>query len=163
MFARSKLLGLSFATVLSCLAAAGGDVQASDDARQGKSATRTTLTVEITELRNNKGRVAVALFDSEDAFPEQERALRGKLAKIANKRAQVSFSGLKPGTYAIAVLHDENENDEMDFNFVGMPLEGYGFSNDASAMFGPPSFEAASFEVGARSGKKRIKTRYFSL
>ena len=68
---------------------------------------------------------------------------------------------VRPGIYAVAVLHDENENDEMDFNFLGMPLEGYGFSNDAAAMFGPPSFEAAAFKLSPRASYIPIKIRYF--
>jgi uncharacterized protein (DUF2141 family) len=61
------------------------------------------------------------------------------------------------------VLHDENENSKMDFNFLGMPLEGYGFSNDASGTFGPPSFEDAAFRLKARPSAVSIKARYFSL
>jgi uncharacterized protein (DUF2141 family) len=75
----------------------------------------------------------------------------------------VSFGSLRPGTYAVAVLHDENENGKMDFNFLGMPLEGYGFSNDASALFGPPSFANAAFRLLPRSSALTISARYFSL
>ena len=63
--------------------------------------------------------------------------------------------------YAVAVLHDENDNAKMDFNFLGMPLEGYGFSNDASALFGPPSFSAAAFRLTARASHVSVKIRYF--
>ena len=125
-----------------------------------KKASKSMLIVEVTNLRNSKGRVAVAVFASEKAFPEQSRALRGKLTKINKGRAKVKFEGLKPGTYAVAVLHDENKNDKMDFNLLGMPLEGYGFSNNASAMFGPPSFEDASFRVRGKT-KSKIRAKYF--
>ena len=121
------------------------------------------LRVRITGLNNDKGRVAVALFASASDFPKQERALLGELTPIANKTAQVTFRNLRPGLYALAVLHDENQNSKMDFNFLGMPLEGYGFSNDASAMFGPPSFADAAFKLKARPSAVSIKMRYFSL
>jgi uncharacterized protein (DUF2141 family) len=62
--------------------------------------------------------------------------------------------------YASAVLHDENQNSKMDFNFLGMPLEGYGFSNDAGALFGPPSFAAASFRLLPRASQITVKIRY---
>lgn len=127
------------------------------------AAKKSSLTVEVTHLRNHEGRVAVALFNSDEAFPEQSKALHGQLAKISNKRARVTFRDLKPGIYAVAILHDENGNDEMDFNFLGMPLEGYGFSNNVSGMFGPPSFEAASLKLRTGSFKTAIKTKYFSL
>jgi uncharacterized protein (DUF2141 family) len=119
------------------------------------------LTVRVSQLRNERGRVAVAVFASASDFPDQKRALAGQLAKIEKGRASVKFTGLKPGLYAVAVLHDENENDKMDFNFLGMPLEGYGFSNDASAAFGPPSFEAAAFKLSPRASYIAVKARYF--
>jgi uncharacterized protein (DUF2141 family) len=121
------------------------------------------LTVRITHLSSDKGKVAVALFDSDKDFPDQKRALQGKMVKIASGRAKVVFHGLRPGLYAIAVLHDENENLKMDFNFLGMPLEGYGFSNDASGFLGPPSFGDAAFRLKAKSSGVAIKIRYFSL
>ena len=119
------------------------------------------LTIRIGELKNARGRVAVALFASADDFPDQKKALAGKLTRIENGKAAVTFNDVRPGVYAVAVLHDENENDEMDFNFLGMPLEGYGFSNDAAAMFGPPSFEAAAFKLSPRASYIPIKIRYF--
>jgi uncharacterized protein (DUF2141 family) len=122
---------------------------------------RVALTVRINGLSNDRGSVAVALFASADAFPDQKRALAGQLAKIEKGRAAVRFAGLRPGTYAVAVLHDENQNSKMDFNFLGMPLEGYGFSNDASAPFGPPSFKAAAFELTPRDSFIPVRMRYF--
>lgn len=120
-----------------------------------------TLTVALSDARNDEGRLAVALFASEADFPRQERALRGRLVPIARGRAAVTFRGLKPGVYAIAVLHDENSNSKMDFNFLGIPLEGYGFSNDAPLTFGPPSFQAAAFKLVARHSRSSIRLRYF--
>lgn len=119
------------------------------------------LTVRVGELDNERGRVAVALFASAEDFPDQKRALAGKLARIEKGRASVTFEAVPPGVYAVAVLHDENQNDKMDFNFLGMPREGYGFSNDASAPFGPPSFAAAAFKLSARPSFIRVKMRYF--
>ena len=119
------------------------------------------LTIRVSELKNSRGRVAIALFASADDFPDQKKALAGKLTRIENGRAAVTFSDVRPGVYAVAVLHDENENDKMDFNFLGMPLEGYGFSNDAAATFGPPSFEAAAFKLSPRASFIPIKIRYF--
>jgi uncharacterized protein (DUF2141 family) len=120
-----------------------------------------TLRVRVTGLDSNTGNVAVALFDSKDSFPDQKRALQGKRSKITKRQASVVFSGLEPGLYAVAVLHDANENNEMDFNFIGMPLEGYGFSNDASATFGPPPFSEAAFRLRPRASVIAVKARYF--
>ena len=59
---------------------------------------------------------------------------------------QVSFENISPGDYAISVMHDANENNELDSNAFGIPKEGFGFSNDVMGMFGPPSFEKAKFK-----------------
>lgn len=118
------------------------------------------LTVRVDGLRNDRGGVAVALFASAAEFPDQRRALAGQLGKITRGRASVTFMDVRPGVYAIAVLHDENQNAKMDFNFLGMPLEGYGFSNDAQALFGPPSFAAASFRLLPRASQIAVKIRY---
>jgi uncharacterized protein (DUF2141 family) len=118
------------------------------------------LTVRIAGLRNDRGRVAVALFATASGFPDQKRALAGQLTRIVGGRAAVRFSGVRPGVYAVAVLHDENDNARMDFNFLGMPTEGYGFSNDASAVLGPPSFAAAAFRLSPRPSYVALKVRY---
>jgi uncharacterized protein (DUF2141 family) len=131
------------------------------DGSAGKDAAGVALTVRVSGLNNDRGRVAVALFASAEAFPDQKRALVGQMTRIQKGKASVRFANVRPGVYAVAVLHDENENSKMDFNFLGMPLEGYGFSNDASAMFGPPSFEAASFKLAARDSFVPVKVRYF--
>jgi uncharacterized protein (DUF2141 family) len=123
----------------------------------------TNLVVSVKGLRNDTGQVAVALFKSGKGFPDQKRALKGQVVAISHKQARLRFRNLAPGTYALAVLHDENKNDEMDFNLLGMPLEGYGFSNDASAMFGPPSFDEAKFTVGQDDARHTVHIRYFSL
>jgi uncharacterized protein (DUF2141 family) len=124
---------------------------------------RVELMVRVAGLKNDRGRVAVALFASAAGFPKQEHAVRGELARIEQGRASVRFRDLPVGTYAVAVLHDENENSKMDFNFLGMPLEGYGFSNDASALLGPPSFERAAFRLLPRASEITIRARYFSF
>jgi len=58
----------------------------------------------------------------------------------------VHYQDIPPGTYALAVVHDENMNGKLDTNWLGIPTEGYGFSNDVKALLGPPSFSAASFQ-----------------
>lgn len=120
-----------------------------------------SLRVTVSGARNDKGRLAVALFASAADFPDQARALKGQLTRLQGGRAVVTFRGLSPGLYAMAVLHDENSNSKMDFNFLGIPLEGYGFSNDAAATFGPPSFEAAAFRLVAARSRSSVRLRYF--
>lgn len=120
------------------------------------------LTVEVVGARNDKGNVLIALHDKADGFPEKaEKHAVGKAkVRVVNGKAVAEFDGLKSGSYAISVMHDENDNLKMDNNMVGMPKEGYGFSNNAKGIFGPPSFEKAAFQVNSTAKKVSIKLNY---
>ncbi|MFZ0887958.1 MAG: DUF2141 domain-containing protein [Candidatus Binataceae bacterium] len=73
---------------------------------------------------------------------------------------QFRDSSRKPGTYALAVIHDENSNGKLDTDLFGIPTEGYAFSKDASAWFGTPSFPAASFSYNGQSLDMTISLHY---
>lgn len=118
------------------------------------------LVVRITGLRNERGRLAVALFDGEAGFPKQQHAIEGQVVPIQQRSGTATFNGLGPGRYAVAVLHDENNNDKMDFSWIGVPQEGFGFSRDARVVLGPPDFEDAAVRVSS-SSRIWIKARYF--
>ena len=110
------------------------------------------LEVTVKALRNDKGQLRMAIYNDPGEFP---RGNEIRSLDIQAKLGDVTalFSGIKPGTYALAIHHDENLNNEMDTNFVGMPNEGYGFSNDARVFLAPPSFEAASFVIDKKLKK----------
>lgn len=80
--------------------------------------------------------------------------------KIRKDQARSDFEDIPPGTYAIAVVHDENMNGELDVNWLGVPSEGYGFSNDATGILGAPSFTAASFQYIGRSLELTMTLHY---
>jgi uncharacterized protein (DUF2141 family) len=104
--------------------------------------------VEIKDLKNDKGSIKLTLFNSLDGFPQDaQKAFRTASVTIKDRKAIVDFENLPYGDYAIALLHDENNNNKMDFHFYGMPKEGYGASNDAKGMFGPPKFDDAKFKL----------------
>ena len=112
--------------------------------------------VEISGLRNDHGQMLCALFSSAEAFPKKaDKAVVRLTAKIAERQATCDFIGVAPGTYAISVVHDENANGKLDTNFIGMPREGVGASNDAKGHMGPPKFGAASFPY--RGGRLELK------
>jgi len=122
---------------------------------------QSSVTIEITGFKNNNGHVLVSIFNNEGDFPDNAQKAAGKAqAKISGGVAVVNFKNLKPGKYAAAVLHDANDNLEMDFNIVGMPKEGYGFSNNAKGLFGPPSFSKAAFEIDKGIKNIKIKVNY---
>ena len=102
-----------------------------------------TLVLEIPNLRSTRGQIAVLLFQKADGFPKVTDKAVGKWKFPASKT--LYLPNITPGKYALTVLHDENKNARMDVNAVGIPQEGYGFSNNPKAKFGPPSFEEAAF------------------
>ncbi len=105
-----------------------------------------TLKVLITGLHSSNGSVLVSLFNQEKGFPSQSgKAFKKEKINIVGGIASAIINDIPPGSYAIAVLHDENNNLEMDTRIFGLPKEGYGFSNNAKGLFGPPSFKDARF------------------
>lgn len=104
------------------------------------------IKINITNLRNNKGYVLVSLFKNGAGYPNDPGiAFRKVKLSIQDKKASITFPGLPTSSYAIAILHDENDDQKMNKNFIGLPKEGYGFSNNASGVFGPPGYNKASF------------------
>ncbi len=77
---------------------------------------------------------------------EQEKSISGISKEVTNKSCTIIIQNLKPGKYAFKYFHDENRNSNLDVNWLGIPTEGYGFSNNASGTFGPPAFEKTVFE-----------------
>ena len=118
--------------------------------------------VKILNIRNSTGTVDCALFDSPDGFPEN--ALRSAkyvmVLKIQEAQATCDFENISSGTYALAVIHDQNMNGKLDTNIFGIPTEGYGFSNGAKALLHAPSFSAASFHYDGGSLDLTIRLHY---
>ena len=95
-----------------------------------------SLTVSVNKLRNSNGNVLFALYNTEDAFPDEHykkyyKILRGK---IENGSSLVIFENLPPGKYAVNILHDEIKDGKIQRRFI-LPLEGIGFSNFQSIGF----------------------------
>lgn len=105
------------------------------------------LTIKVTELRNDKGQLLVSIYNKATGFPgDPAKALRREKLAIKNGTAQLVIDDLPPGKYAVAILHDENENLRLDKQ-LGLPAEGYGFSNNAKGLVGPPPFSKAAFNL----------------
>jgi uncharacterized protein (DUF2141 family) len=120
------------------------------------------VTIRISNLRNNKGHVLVSLFRDDKGFPgDARKALRREKITILDKKGTLHLPSLPSGTYAVAILHDENDDLKMNTNWLGIPKEGYGFSNNVMGTFGPPSFTKASFShVNTRPSIIEISTKY---
>lgn len=118
--------------------------------------------VKILDIGNSTGTVACALFESPDGFPTDylNFATNMMVIKVRATKARCDFVDIPPGTYALAVIHDENTNGKLDKNWLGVPTEGYGFSNDAKALLSAPTFSAASFPYGGENKEMTISLRY---
>ena len=103
------------------------------------------LTVDVAGLKNAKGKVLVAVYDRADDFLKQPK--RAAAVDAQAGKVRVVIAGLPPGDYALSVFQDMNGNGDLDMNPAGMPIEPYGFSNDAAGNYGPPSFEQARVHV----------------
>lgn len=101
------------------------------------------INVTVTNIKNKKGIVRVGIINKEKDFPYD--AFVGKKVNISGDSVNVKFTGIAPGEYAIVVHHDENCNDKLDKNALGVPLEGYCFSNNVKAFVVPPKFKYAKF------------------
>lgn len=104
-----------------------------------------SLIVRITGFASDEGECWFALDNSKEIYESDDSVFIGKIVPVINNEVIVKIDSLKYGNYAIKVFHDENSNGELDSNFLGMPTEDYGFSNNASSWFGPPRWEKANF------------------
>ncbi len=119
------------------------------------------IEIEVVGLRNDKGQVGCSLFAGPEGFPRDgDKVVRHVWARIRKRKALCRIEGMPAGRYAAVVYHDENGNGEFDENALGMPLEGYGFSNNAAALFAPPDFKSASFDYSDRNLYQVINIRY---
>jgi uncharacterized protein (DUF2141 family) len=119
---------------------------------------QSTLVVNIKNIKNKNGGILIGLYDSTSNFPR--KVATSKVVKVTDKDMEVSFSDIRPGNYAVSVLHDENQNKDLDTNKVGIPKEGYGFSNNVMGVVGPPSFRKARFHVPTGDSAITIEMKY---
>ena len=104
------------------------------------------VVITVTDLRSTKGVVRACMTTREDIFPKCIKDPSAHRTVVpAGSKVEIRFTGVKPGTYAIALLHDENDNGKADRAMGMMPKEGYGFSRDAKGSMGPPAFNAAAY------------------
>ena len=118
-----------------------------------------TIEVSITGLRSTKGQILVCLTTNPKAFPDCSKDKASvRMAVKAVDAADFKVQAPAAGTYAIAVVHDENSNNKMDLA-IFLPKEGFGFSRNPTITVGPPSFKAASFAVTGDL-RQSIKMKY---
>ncbi|MDB5721533.1 MAG: hypothetical protein JWP15_2151 [Alphaproteobacteria bacterium] len=93
-------------------------------------------------------------------FPDCAKDMQAVTRTVpADAAASIRFEGVRPGTYALAIFHDENGNKKLD-TFLGIPREGFGFSRNPTVRFGPPRFAQAGFEVGDGIARVTVRMQY---
>ena len=115
------------------------------------------LTIEIAGMKDAKGKVLVAVYNRAEDFlkqPTRTAAVDAQTGKV-----KLVIADLPPGDYALSVFQDKNGNGELDTNLIGMPIEPYGFSNDAAGNYGPPSFEQSVVHLLAAGRQLTINLR----
>jgi uncharacterized protein (DUF2141 family) len=116
-----------------------------------------SLIIDIDGFESDNGKALIAVFNNMDGYPTKpEKAYKKLVAEIRNGNVRLVINGMPAGTYAVSVLHDENDNGKMDTNFLGIPSEKFGASNDAKGFMGPPSFEDSKFELNTNNKKIKI-------
>jgi uncharacterized protein (DUF2141 family) len=116
------------------------------------------LHIHITGIVDLEGLIYVALWNESEGWLKDEPLL-GHEIKANREAVDFFIRDVEPGIYAISVIHDLNSNREFDANFIGIPIEPFGFSNNVRNRFGPVSFKAASFEIAQSPVEQRIEVR----
>lgn len=122
---------------------------------------RSVLRMKVVGLRSDAGTVRCLAFARDDGFPQNRDGAQGRaISPIRGKSATCEFPGLPPGRYALSFFHDEDDDDEFDTNFLGLPTEGYGFGNDARGTMGPPDYSKALMAYGGGRQTVTLKAAY---
>lgn len=121
-----------------------------------------TVTVKIDGFKGTDGVALVVLYDSAESWLKIPKAAQVAHAKITGSALTVELKGVKPGSYAVSVIHDENKNNELDMRWLPWPKpkEGVAVSNDPENKVGPPKWDGAKFTVGGASTTVKATLKY---
>ncbi len=126
----------------------------------GPAASPVSIALAVSNLRSTKGDVLVCLSSNPKYFPDCRKDNKARKLKIAATDAEnIEIAGVAPGTYAVALIHDENANGKMDMRLF-LPREGFGFSRNPKLGLGPPKFKSAQFTVGADDASYSVRMKY---
>jgi len=121
-----------------------------------------SVSVKIDGFKGTEGVALVTLYDSAESWLKVPKALQVVRLKISGAALQVELKGVKPGSYAVSVIHDENKNNELDMRWLPYPKpkEGSGASGNPDTKVGPPKWEAAKFDVGPNGASINVSVKY---
>jgi uncharacterized protein (DUF2141 family) len=157
-FVKAALFGLGLAVLLSLPPGARSEITASETACNGASY---AIDVRVHGVRSDRGNVTFVLYGDKP----QDFLVKGKKVfkqRFAANQGTVEFCVIlsKPGVYAATAYHDENGNGKFDKNWAGLPVEGFGMSNNPTTLLTPPSHDQAAFAVSHGRTKVDIEIKY---
>ena len=121
-----------------------------------------TLNIEISNIRSKKGNILVGVFKNNEDFKKEKTIFDKSYSKCNLKNGALTIKlKLEPGIYGISILDDKNCDGEMEYNFIGLPKEGYGFSNFFHRGMNRPVFDDFDFTVSKKDLTVYVKMRYF--
>ncbi|MEM7761839.1 MAG: DUF2141 domain-containing protein [Cyanobacteria bacterium P01_A01_bin.40] len=126
------------------------------------SSTSSLIKVEIEGLQEAEGQICYSLFDKDEGFPDsKDNILRAECLSIKEQLPVLTIDNLHRGTYALALFHDVNQDEELNRNFFGIPQEGFGFSQNPEITTSPPSFGESAISVVGTETTLQVQLRYF--
>jgi uncharacterized protein (DUF2141 family) len=155
-------LSICLATLGACSTPSGPPQPYVATVGQGSGAAPDEISVVVKGLRSDAGTVRCFLYNDESGFPDSEAHIVARAVALPTGHAGTcTFTGVgRDHDYAVVILHDENNDNIFQKNALGMPEEGYGFSNDARARFSAPSYADCKFHFGSGALSLSITTRY---
>lgn len=121
------------------------------------------LNLTVENIRTNEGRIAIAVFNNESGFPNDDsKAVKRVFVPLqkADQATSITINDLAPGQCAIALFHDNNLSGKLETNLFGIPSKGYGFSNNVNPSLRSARFDEAVFTLPEQGGSMKIKLIY---
>ncbi|TLU81715.1 MAG: DUF2141 domain-containing protein [Chlorobium sp.] len=150
-----------FLLLLFCVVFSGKLLADSSSPESGKTLKTGRVLVRVVDVCNHKGDLGIALFNARKGFPGKVEYAFAKGGMSAEGETHVYvFENIPYGIYAVSVMHDENRKGKLETNFLGIPKNGVGASNNPKFRFGPPSFEDASFPLDCSEVEVDVHLKY---
>ncbi len=119
------------------------------------------VVISLSGMKNSSGNINVAIYNSSSSFNDPQNVYRTVTVSAVSGSMVITIDDLPPGYYAFGLFHDENANNSIDKNILSIPKEGFAFSNNATANFGPPSYDQAKFYLPKKSTLTQIISLIF--
>jgi uncharacterized protein (DUF2141 family) len=126
-----------------------------------KADSNSNLTINVAGLKKQSGKICASLFSKSQGFPsDSEKALQSQCIEVTEAPQKLTFKELKPGNYAVALIHDANGDGILNSNSFGIPTEGFGFSNNPLVLTGPPKFQDSAVFLAGPNTDIEINLQY---